>query len=212
MPRTIYNGESPPHSDRCTTPFGEIDIPTSASHGRATVGASLRRVIFYISFDGNLWRITGICRESVYTQIPIKRCIDRALRRDAATDRVPFLRTAHCSRWNMPLKPLRVHTTQALCDLGLRFGWGDEASMSRPFGVSLLIAGHDKNGPSLHYHSLSGVNIASPSLFAMSSRSKIYCNYDFILPPLDLTLKEAETIALSILKQIMEEKVTPNNV
>nr|GEV93190.1 proteasome subunit alpha type-5 [Tanacetum cinerariifolium] len=28
----------------------------------------------------------------------------------------------------------------------------------------------------------------------------------------DLTLKEAETIALSILKQVMEEKVTPNNV
>ncbi|PON64171.1 Proteasome, subunit alpha/beta [Parasponia andersonii] len=55
---------------------------------------------------------------------------------------------------------------------------------SRPFGVSLLIAGHDENGPSLHYHSLSGVNIAFYSLFAMSSRSKIYCNYDFILPPL----------------------------
>ncbi|GKC94859.1 EXORDIUM like protein 6, partial [Tanacetum coccineum] len=28
----------------------------------------------------------------------------------------------------------------------------------------------------------------------------------------DLTLKEAETIALSFLKQVMEEKVTPNNV
>ncbi|MBA0869510.1 hypothetical protein Goshw_029149 [Gossypium schwendimanii] len=28
----------------------------------------------------------------------------------------------------------------------------------------------------------------------------------------DLTLQEAETIALSILKQVMEEKVTPNNV
>lgn len=67
-------------------------------------------------------------------------------------------------------------TTQALCDLALRFGEGDEESMvsnstyllisslqltfffkkkfvfflqSRPFGVSLLIAGHDENGPSL---------------------------------------------------------------
>uniref|UniRef100_A0A0A9D9F4 PSA5 n=1 Tax=Arundo donax TaxID=35708 RepID=A0A0A9D9F4_ARUDO len=28
----------------------------------------------------------------------------------------------------------------------------------------------------------------------------------------ELTLAEAETIALSILKQVMEEKVTPNNV
>lgn len=79
-------------------------------------------------------------------------------------------------------------TTQALCDLALRFGEGDEESMvrifllnvvnlfnlcfdgaicfirfflditfyvsyvyvqSRPFGVSLLIAGHDENGPCL---------------------------------------------------------------
>uniref|UniRef100_A0A453HYL6 Uncharacterized protein n=1 Tax=Aegilops tauschii subsp. strangulata TaxID=200361 RepID=A0A453HYL6_AEGTS len=28
----------------------------------------------------------------------------------------------------------------------------------------------------------------------------------------ELTIAEAETIALSILKQVMEEKVTPNNV
>ncbi|CAN1863873.1 Proteasome subunit alpha type-5 [Linum perenne] len=55
-------------------------------------------------------------------------------------------------------EPMTVEsTTQALCDLALRFGEGDEESM-------------------------------------------------------DLTLLEAETIALSILKQVMEEKVTPNNV
>lgn len=47
-------------------------------------------------------------------------------------------------------------TTQALCDLALRFGEGDEESMSRPFGVSLLIAGSDENGPSLYYTDPSG--------------------------------------------------------
>ncbi|GFP98955.1 proteasome subunit alpha type-5 [Phtheirospermum japonicum] len=47
-------------------------------------------------------------------------------------------------------EPMTVEsTTQALCDLALRSGEGDEESMSRPFGVSLLIAGHDENGPSL---------------------------------------------------------------
>ncbi|KAK9101647.1 hypothetical protein Scep_025077 [Stephania cephalantha] len=47
-------------------------------------------------------------------------------------------------------EPMTVEsTTQALCDLALRFGEGDEESMSRPFGVSLLIAGHDEHGPSL---------------------------------------------------------------
>jgi 20S proteasome subunit alpha 5 len=47
-------------------------------------------------------------------------------------------------------------TTQALYDLALRFGEGDEDSMSRPLGVSLLIAGHDENGPCLYYTDPSG--------------------------------------------------------
>lgn len=42
--------------------------------------------------------------------------------------------------------------TQAICDLALRFGEGaegEESIMSRPFGVALLIAGYDEEGPSL---------------------------------------------------------------
>ncbi|KAH9553315.1 hypothetical protein CY35_08G001600 [Sphagnum magellanicum] len=54
-------------------------------------------------------------------------------------------------------EPMSVEsTTQALCDLALRFGEGDEESMSRPFGVSLLIAGHDDNGPCLYHTDPSG--------------------------------------------------------
>ncbi|PKU59423.1 Proteasome subunit alpha type-5-B [Dendrobium catenatum] len=46
-------------------------------------------------------------------------------------------------------EPMTVEsTTQALCDHAIRFGEGEEESMSRPFGVSLLIAGHDEHGPS----------------------------------------------------------------
>ncbi|KAB5564048.1 hypothetical protein DKX38_004102 [Salix brachista] len=109
-------------------------------------------------------------------------------------------------------EPMTVEsTTQALCDLALRFGEGDEESMSRPFGVSLLIAGHDEKGPSLYYTDPSGTfwqcnakAIGSGSEGADSTLQEQYNK--------DLTLKEAETIALSILKQVMEEKVTPNNV
>lgn len=109
-------------------------------------------------------------------------------------------------------EPMTVEsTTQALCDLALRFGEGDEESMSRPFGVSLLIAGHDENGPSLYYTDPSGTfwqcnakAIGSGSEGADSSLQEQFNK--------DLTLAEAETIALSILKQVMEEKVTPNNV
>ncbi|CAO2144779.1 unnamed protein product [Urochloa humidicola] len=84
--------------------------------------------------------------------------------------------------------------------------------MSRPFGVSLLIGGHDENGPSLYYTDPSGTfwqcnakAIGSGSEGADSSLQEQYNK--------DLTLQEAETIiALSILKQVMEEKVTLNNV
>ena len=50
-------------------------------------------------------------------------------------------------------EPLRVEScTQSICDLALRFGEGAEGEdsiMSRPFGVALLIAGIDEEGPSL---------------------------------------------------------------
>ncbi|KAI5309268.1 proteasome component pup2 [Ascosphaera atra] len=50
-------------------------------------------------------------------------------------------------------EPLRVEScTQAICDLALRFGEGaegEESVMSRPFGVALLIAGYDEDGPQL---------------------------------------------------------------
>ncbi|TFY80229.1 hypothetical protein EWM64_g3782 [Hericium alpestre] len=45
--------------------------------------------------------------------------------------------------------------TQAVCDLALRFGESvhdEEAMMSRPFGVALLIAGIDELGPQLCVH------------------------------------------------------------
>jgi len=50
--------------------------------------------------------------------------------------------------------------TQAVCDLALRFGEGDddenERVMSRPFGVALLIAGVDEDGPQLFHAEPSG--------------------------------------------------------
>lgn len=58
-------------------------------------------------------------------------------------------------------EPLRVEScTQAVCDLALRFGEGDddenERVMSRPFGVALLVAGVDEDGPQLYHAEPSG--------------------------------------------------------
>ncbi|EFJ13773.1 hypothetical protein SELMODRAFT_181529 [Selaginella moellendorffii] len=109
-------------------------------------------------------------------------------------------------------EPMSVEsTTQALCDLALRFGEGDEESMSRPFGVSLLIAGHDEKGPCLYHTDPSGTfwqcdakAIGSGSEGADTSLQESYNK--------EMTLEEAETLALSTLKQVMEEKVTASNV
>jgi 20S proteasome subunit alpha 5 len=71
-------------------------------------------------------------------------------------------------------EPLRVESlTQALCDLAMSFGEGSEEAedakrsgekkkvkMSRPFGVSLLIAGVDARGPQLYHMDPSGTYIS----------------------------------------------------
>src|SRR5260221_5453628 len=51
--------------------------------------------------------------------------------------------------------------TQAVCDLALRFGESvhdEEAMMSRPFGVALLIAGIDELGPQLYVSQVASVH------------------------------------------------------
>lgn len=102
-------------------------------------------------------------------------------------------------------------TTQAVCDLALRFGESDEDSMSRPFGVALLIAGWDENGPSLYHTDPSGTfvryeakAIGSGSEGAQTALQESYTK--------TLTLEEAEALALSVLKQVMEEKISSDNV
>ncbi|KAJ9048742.1 proteasome component pup2 [Entomophthora muscae] len=103
--------------------------------------------------------------------------------------------------------------TQAVCDLALRFGETDEgeAIMSRPFGVALLIAGMDENGPQLYYADPSGTfaryfakAIGSGSEGAQAELKDQYHK--------SLTLKEAGVLALKVVKQVMEEKLTSANV
>eukprot|EP00850_Spirogloea_muscicola_P024185 SM000468S16946 [mRNA] locus=s468:14640:15789:+ [translate_table: standard] len=109
-------------------------------------------------------------------------------------------------------EPMSVEScTQSLCDLALRFGEGDDDSMSRPFGVALLIAGNDETGPCLYHTDPSGTfvryeakAIGSGSEGAQSALQDSYKK--------TMTLKEAELLALQTLKQVMEEKVTSTNV
>ncbi|CAG8556739.1 2586_t:CDS:2 [Diversispora eburnea] len=104
--------------------------------------------------------------------------------------------------------------TQAICDLALRFGesaHGEESIMSRPFGVALLVAGIDEKGPQLFHADPSGTfmkynakAIGSGSEGAQTELQEEYHK--------SITLEEAETLSLKVLKQVMEEKLNNTNV
>jgi 20S proteasome subunit alpha 5 len=115
-------------------------------------------------------------------------------------------------------EPMGVEAlTQAVCDLALSFGEDDDSSkrskrMSRPFGVALLIAGYDAmDGCQLFFSDPSGTfvrykakAIGAGSEGAQSNLEESYSE--------TMTLQEAETLALTTLKQVMEEKISTDNV
>lgn len=125
-------------------------------------------------------------------------------------------------------EPLRVEScTQAICDLALRFGEGaegEESIMSRPFGVALLIAGIDEDGPQLYaFARLDLLTLirfhAEPSgTFYRYDAKAIGSGSEGAQAELQnefhksLTLEEAETLVLKTLKQVMEEKLDSKNV
>jgi 20S proteasome subunit alpha 5 len=117
-------------------------------------------------------------------------------------------------------EPMRVESlTQALCDLALGFGESSEGmsdaerakKMSRPYGVALLLAGYDEEGPQLFHSDPSGTYtrykakaIGSGAEGAQTSLQESY--------HAGMTLAEAETLAIATLKEVMEEKLDHTNV
>jgi 20S proteasome subunit alpha 5 len=109
--------------------------------------------------------------------------------------------------------------TQSVCDLALGFGEGDDdgkdkkkKKMSRPFGVALLMAGYDaQQGSQLYFSDPSGTYllykakaIGAGSEGAQSTLQEKYRG--------DMTLRDAEDLALEVLKQVMEDKLNNLNV
>lgn len=103
--------------------------------------------------------------------------------------------------------------TQSVSNLALQFGDDDAeaGAMSRPFGVALLFAGIDEKGPRLFHMDPSGTfiqydakAIGSGSEGAQQALQEVYHK--------SMTLKEACKHALTILKQVMEEKLNSTNV
>jgi 20S proteasome subunit alpha 5 len=102
--------------------------------------------------------------------------------------------------------------------LALGFGEGSnskkerETKMSRPFGVALLTAGFDRlNGPQLFFSDPSGTyfQYKAKAIGSGSEGAQITLQEKFRE---DLTLVQAEDLALQILKQVMEDKLNNINV
>jgi len=114
------------------------------------------------------------------------------------------------------LEPLSIELiTQAVSDMAMNFGEGYEGSkrkpMARPFGVALLIAGVDETGPKLYQTDPSGTffewqarGIGSGGDTVMTALKESYHS--------NMTLAEAEKLVLQLLKQVMEEKISSDNV
>ncbi|VDN56378.1 unnamed protein product [Dracunculus medinensis] len=115
--------------------------------------------------------------------------------------------------WFTYNRKIRVEdVTMSVANLALQFGDDDvKASMSRPFGVAMLFAGVDQDGPRLFHLDPSGTfidclakSIGAASDGAEQSLKELYFE--------SISLVEAEKVALTILKQVMEEKLTSSNV
>ncbi|KAL5494830.1 PUP2 [Sanghuangporus weigelae] len=141
-------------------------------------------------------------------------CAMSGLTADARTmiDHARVTAQNHAFTYDEPIKVESV--TQAICDLALRFGESvhdEDAMMSRPFGVALLIAGIDENGPQLFHTDPSGTfmrydakAIGSGSEAAQAELQDKWHTR--------MTVREAQILTLRILKQVMEEKLDQHNV
>ncbi len=111
-------------------------------------------------------------------------------------------------------EPMRLESlTQSICDLALSFGEGGEenkSKMSRPFGVSLLLAGVGDAGPQLFHTDPSGTfvqydahAIGNGAEGAISVLAEKYSK--------STSLAEAQALVTRVLADTMEEKLTPTN-
>jgi 20S proteasome subunit alpha 5 len=105
--------------------------------------------------------------------------------------------------------------TQSICDLALGFGEGrhgnQERAMSRPFGVALLMAGVDEKGPQLFFSDPSGTytQYKAKAIGAGSEGAQSTLQDKFRD---DMTLQDAEVLSCEVLKQVMEEKISNQNI
>ncbi|KAJ4460204.1 putative Proteasome subunit alpha type-5 [Paratrimastix pyriformis] len=100
--------------------------------------------------------------------------------------------------------------TQAICNVCLKFG-DSKSKMSRPYGVALLVAGVDEEGPALFHTDPSGayVRVQVKAVGAASDGAQTALNEEYNK---SMRRGEVEDLAAKTLKAVMEDAVTPTNI
>eukprot|EP01067_Filipodium_phascolosomae_P009143 Filipodium_phascolosomae@DN8070_c0_g1_i1.p1 len=142
-------------------------------------------------------------------------CAMSGLTADART-LIDHARVEAQNHWFSYNEKLSVEScVHSICDLALDFSNITDRQrkkiMSRPFGVALLVAGVDAEGPGLWVTDPSGTYT---KYYACAIGSATEGAQTILLEQYNksMTLKEAEDLALVVLRQVMEEKLTPKNV
>ena len=118
----------------------------------------------------------------------------------------------HRFSYNEPIGVRAV--TQSVCDLALAFGEGSrkkDGQMSRPFGTALLVAGIEGGRPFLFHTDPSGTytECTARAIGAGAEGAEQLLRDTF---KNGLTLEEAENLAVSTLRQVIQEKLNENNI
>lgn len=109
-------------------------------------------------------------------------------------------------------EPMRIEScTLAVSDSCLRFGERKGSQISRPFGVALLIAGVDDVGPQLWQCDPAGsyVRYEAKAIGGGMEGAQSILQEEYFK---SMTLDDAEKLAVRILKQVMEEKLSKHNI
>lgn len=104
--------------------------------------------------------------------------------------------------------------TESVCDLALSFGEGRkkrDGQMSRPFGAALLVSGIEDGKPFLFHTDPSGTytQCRARAIGGGSEGAETILRDSYRD---GLSLQEAEDLALSTLRQVIQEKLSENNI
>lgn len=113
-------------------------------------------------------------------------------------------------------EPMPIQScVESMSELALEFSLVIETkkkkTMSRPFGVALLVGGIDDFGPNLWCTDPSGTNTKFKAAAIGAAQEGAEAMLQEKYSP-DMSFEDAEKLIVEILRHVMEEKITKNNV